>query len=192
MFCTNCGNKLDESAVFCGKCGAPVKNVKTISATDTGTVSAVSEKKGKTQYIKLGIVISCLLMSFATALPYLVVKKEFATKSFKSLSLLRSEEPFVTGIIFIILAILTVISLHRKKDKAVLVFSICALLMSWYESSQFKKLDEMIKKMLGSGFELKDFMSKGFGFYLLTFSVTALLILSILNLLQSRRDASLF
>lgn len=191
MFCTNCGNKLDESAVFCGKCGTPVKNVKIAPAADTGTVSTVSEKRGKTQYIKLGIVISCLLMSFATALPYLVVKKEFATKDFKSLSLLRAEKPFVTGIIFIVLAILTVVTLYKKKNKVVLVFSICAVLMSWYESSQFKKLDEMIKKMLGSNFDLKDFMSKGFGFYLLTFSVTALLVLSILNLLQSRRDAAL-
>ena len=38
MFCSNCGNKLDDNAKFCPNCGSPVGTVKRIKKDDHGIV----------------------------------------------------------------------------------------------------------------------------------------------------------
>ena len=176
MFCKKCGNQIEEGAAFCKKCGTPVEQ----AAKTAQGIFPINE-----QYLKMGITVSCLLMAFATGLPYLVINDEVAIYAgAKSMSLLNADGRAGDGIVFIIIAVLALVFLHLKKNIPVLACGIASFLLYCFELWQIKKVEEMLP---GYGFSVDNFMSKGAGFYLITVSVIALLALSILYFRQNRK-----
>lgn len=180
MYCKKCGNQIDEGAAFCKKCGTPVENIPNITATGTGKDLI----QVNTKYLKIGIAAASLLMVLATFLPYMKMNKEMARYSgIRSINLVHPAGQFGDGVIFIILAVLMLVFLYLKKNIPVLVCGIVPFLMYCYEVSLIKKQDA---QLLGSRINMYDYMSKGSGFYLLSFSVIALLALSVLFYIQNR------
>lgn len=176
MICKKCGNQIEKGETFCKKCGAQTEQSGklTTGMTHKGTAPA------KTQYLKLGITAACLLMALATVLPYMKFDREIARYTgIKSISLLYTGKQIGDGILFIILAIMAIVFSFLKKGIPVLVCGIIPFLMYCFEVSQLNN---------GSIADMYDYMSKGSGFYLITISVIALLILSILYFIQNRRD----
>ncbi len=180
MYCKKCGNQIDEGAAFCKKCGAPVENIPNITAAGMGK----GVMQVNAQYLRIGITAASLLMALATALPYLVLKDELARYTgMRSISLINAGGKAGDGILFILFAVLMLVFLYLKKNIPVLVCGIVPLLMYCFELSQIKK---QAAQLLGSGIDMYDYMSKGFGFYLLSFSVIGLLVLSVLFYMQNR------
>lgn len=180
MYCKKCGNQIDEGAAFCKKCGTPVEKAPGVAAAGTGKGFAQMDAR----YLKTGIVIASLLMALATFLPYLKMNSEMARYSgIRSINLVHPAGQFGDGVIFIILAALTLVFLYLKKNTPVLVCGIIPFFMYCYEVSQIKKQDA---QLLGSNINMYDYMSKGAGFYLLTVSVAVLLMLSVLFFLKNR------
>lgn len=180
MFCKKCGNQIDEGAAFCKKCGTPVEKAPGVAAAGTGMGSVRVDAR----YLKTGIAVSSLLMTLATFLPYLKMNSEMARYSgIRSINLVHPAGQFGDGVIFIILAVLLLVFLYLKKNLPVLVCGIIPFFMYCYEVAQIKRQDA---QLLGSSINMYDYMSKGSGFYLLTVSVFALLVLSVLLFLQNR------
>lgn len=180
MYCKKCGNQLDEGAAFCKKCGTPAENIPNITTTSTGKKLIQVD----TKYLRTGIAAASLLMALATFLPYMKMNKEMTRYSgLRSINLVHPAGQFGDGIVFIILAILMLVFLYLKKNTPVLVCGIVPFLMYCYEVSLLKKQDS---QLLGSQINMYDYMSKGSGFYLLSFSVIALLALSVLFYMQNR------
>lgn len=187
MFCKKCGNQIDEGSAFCKKCGTPVEKAQGAAATGAGAGFPAVDKR----YLQWGILISCLLMAVATALPYLAISENLAPYvEGDSMSLLNANGRAGDGVIFIILAILTAVFLYLKKDKGVLVCGVVPFVMYCYEMSQMKKVESIVRQSFGGSIGMDDIMSKGAGFYLITVSVIALLVLSILFFLQNRKDGT--
>jgi len=182
MFCKKCGDQIEEGAAFCKRCGTPVEKVGNVAIPSAAPVNVLVNAR----YLKIGIIIACLFMALATALPYLVLDDKTARYvGTKSMSLLNANGQAGDGIIFIIIAILTVVFLYLRKNIPLLICGIIPFLMYCYELKQIKKAEEMI---LGYSLNVDDFMSKGPGFYFLTVSVIALLALSILFFAQDRKQ----
>lgn len=181
MYCKKCGNQIDEGAAFCKKCGTPVEKAPGVAAAGTGKGFAQMDAR----YLKTGIVIASLLMALATFLPYLKMNSEMARYSgIRSINLVHPAGQFGDGVIFIILAALTLVFLYLKKNTPVLVCGIIPFFMYCYEVAQIKKQDEYLFGR--QNIDMYDYMSKGAGFYLLTVSVAALLMLSVLFFLKNR------
>lgn len=186
MYCKKCGNQIDEGAAFCKKCGTPAEKAPGVAAAGTGKGFAQVDAR----YLKTGIVIASLLMALATALPYMVFSKEFShlvgARSFSMLNAgkVAGNGGMGDGIIFIILAVMMLVFLYLKKNTPVLVCGIIPFLMYCYEVAQIKKQNEYLFGR--QNIDMYDYMSKGAGFYLLTVSVAALLMLSVLFFLKNR------
>lgn len=62
MFCTNCGNQIDDNAKFCTKCGAPVsKTSSTPQPPSSKEEQSGSKPKGKRRIAVIAVVLVCLL-----------------------------------------------------------------------------------------------------------------------------------
>lgn len=180
MYCKKCGNQIDEGAAFCKKCGTPVENIPNITTTGTGKELIPVN----TKYLKIGIAAASLLMALATLLPWLVLDSEIARYAgMRSISLLNAGGQMGDGIIYILFAVVMIVFLYLKKNIPVLVCGIAPFLMYCFELSQMKKADS---QLLGNSLNMYDYMSKGSGFYLLSFSVFVLLALSILLYMQNK------
>ena len=62
MFCTNCGNELNEKAVICPNCGVPTDNY-------VGVNKNSREKEGLRIAIKVLMIISCVSSVFSFLIP---------------------------------------------------------------------------------------------------------------------------
>ncbi len=180
MYCKKCGKQIDEGAAFCKKCGTPVENIQDITAAGAGK----GIMQVNTQYLRIGIIVSSLLMAVATLLPWLVLDSGIARYAgIRSISLLNAGGQMGDGIVFILLAVVMNVFLYLKKNIPVLVCGIAPFLMYCFELSQMKKADS---QLLGNSLDMYDYMSKGSGFYLLSFSVIVLLALSVLFYMQNK------
>ena len=61
MYCTNCGNELNEQAVICPNCGVPTSNYSSFSKS--------SDKDGLKTLIKIFLIISCVFSVFSLLIP---------------------------------------------------------------------------------------------------------------------------
>lgn len=66
MFCSNCGNKIEDGAAFCSNCGTPVESAEPIKIQPNPT-----KKKFKGIWV-LGLICVCILGVAAVVLPKLV------------------------------------------------------------------------------------------------------------------------
>lgn len=132
------------------------------------------------QNLRTGTVAASLIMALATALPYLVLDPNLGRYTgVKSVSLLYVAGKPGDGFVFILLALLLVIFTLLKKNILILICTAASLLWYIHELIRFSKVNGM---MLGKTADLGDFVSKGLGFYFLSLSVIALLVLSVLSL----------
>ena len=61
MYCTNCGNELNDQAVVCPNCGVPTANYKKVTNCD--------EKGGLQTIIKVFLIIACVFSVFSFLIP---------------------------------------------------------------------------------------------------------------------------
>ena len=64
MFCTKCGNKLNDTDKFCGVCGNPVEEIK---ASSINTYNINTNNHSTNNRKKLGILVLLLAILLATA-----------------------------------------------------------------------------------------------------------------------------
>lgn len=185
MFCKKCGNQIEEGAAFCKKCGTPVEQAGAVSTAGTGTGAWPYM-----QYLRIGIVTACLLMSIATVLPYLVFDKEvarYAGLDSPALRLIYSNGRIGDGIFFILSAIVAAVFLYRKKGRVVLAGGTFSLILYFYELSQIREAENQFSRIVGGAWDMYDMISKGSGFYLLSVSVIVLFVLCSLFYLMDRK-----
>ena len=101
MFCTNCGNKLENSALFCTNCGSPVTNMQNITPAQntqnqnnspTGsTITAKPPKKSKKKiFVVLSLCIVILLAGGVTG--YFLFKMHLTKQADKVMAYLEDEK----------------------------------------------------------------------------------------------------
>lgn len=132
------------------------------------------------QNLRTGTIVASLIMALATALPYLVLNPNLGRYTgVKSVSLLYVAGKPGDGFVFIFLALLLSVFTLLKKKALILICTLVSLLWYIHELIRFSKVNG---QMLGKTADLGDFVSKGLGFYFLSFAVIALLVLSALSL----------
>lgn len=176
MYCKKCGNQVDEGVAFCKMCGAPMGEDSYKADTGAGGNVILANVKR----LKIGIIAASLLMALATLLPWIALDSEIAHYAgMKSISLLNPNGEIGDGIIFIFFAVIMIVFLCLKKNIPVLVCGILPFLLYCFELSQIKELYSLMQGYTS-------YISKGSGFYLMTLSVIALLVLSILFFKKNR------
>lgn len=171
MYCKKCGNQIDEGVAFCKMCGAQVE--KNSHKADTGAGGNLMQDNMKR--LKIWIMAVSLLMALATLLPWMSTRYGGS----HSISLMSPEEGMGDGIFFVFCAVMVIVFLLLKKNIPVLVFSIISFLLYCFELLQIIKLYSQLEGYAS-------YISEGSGFYLMTLSVIALLVLSIIFFTKNR------
>ena len=69
MFCTNCGNKLNENDKFCIICGKAVPLSNTTEQADTVNNDTTEVKENLTKFLQSGLIISLVAFILCTVSP---------------------------------------------------------------------------------------------------------------------------
>lgn len=161
-FCRYCGNPLNEGSLFCGQCGSRVDP------------SPVPERRpSNTSFnpdiFQLGVILSGLVMIVSTFLPYIT------TESYDTLSLFSGHVIWL-GFIYIASAVIAILFTVMDKRLPPLVASGCAFLLELYMFFQ-----AVFQSYWAAVFSRS--VSREIGFYLILFSSTTMMILSLMAFL---------
>lgn len=183
MFCKKCGKEIESGMRFCKNCGEPVEGVGKASGSTAGTWRGPA-----VLCIRIGLIVSALLLALSTVLPYLVFGRDIARMTgIESISLLLTDgsKPG-DGILYILLALVIIVFTCIKIRIPALICSALSILLCWFEKSQFNKA---YAEALGkTKIDMWDFVEKGSGYHLLTVSIILLTVLSILYLFLGKKE----
>ena len=109
MFCTKCGNKVDDDAVICTKCGCLLSNTKTEIANEPKNVNA-------------SLIMSCI--SFALSILLFILGILCAIIKISTFSMFLYSLP-----IFLVVDVLSLISIIKTDETRVKVLSAVSLIL---------------------------------------------------------------
>lgn len=179
MFCTKCGKEVKGDVKFCPSCGAKVDGPKSQAPMGNQMqgqpVGMNLTNQNMDGIIKIAVTALGLLMVLATILPYLEV---FGIE----ITLLRTDGSQIgDGVIYIILAIFCIAVTWAGKKLPELAGGVVAFLMWLYEGQQ-------MKAVYGQYGDLAKIISKGSGYYLITFTCIALLVVCVGDFVLSHKN----
>lgn len=164
MFCYNCGNKLQEGALFCDNCGAKVKN-------DSGTSEDNINFNESQQHINLDInKVKSKIKSSANTIKSSSAFNRFISFFTKPLTTTLGvvknsdvKEIFILGAIFLVISLITsLISMSELTGYYIdyvtaLILSVVSMAINTFVTALFLKI--------GNG---EDILRKGFGISIMT------------------------
>lgn len=177
-YCKACGNQMQDQEMFCAKCGTKSEVIH--QPISTFGIGKINEK-----YLKIGIIIASLLMILASIIPYMEIEESlypYLGMSKPTISLVWAGTQIGDGIIYIILAILSIVFVCLNKRLPEVIFSAIAFLMCCVE---VKQINDNFKQLEAS-FGNYALIEKRAGFYLIIISTAAMLVLSILYFLRKK------
>lgn len=176
IYCTKCGNQLDDNAKYCTRCTALVNNGQGIPANTYNAYSAPYQAPSNKLSKTIGLIAACVA-GVSAFFPFIEINVIFAKQSLSLMSPKFVQDGYIVlGIAFFVLLLNA-----ANKTKVFNILGGMALAGIAIIDFYFNQKQLTSTSIGGSNYDMSGMLTPGIGFYLLLASGIALLVAGFLH-----------